>query len=315
MRRTPKAPPARLEDAVVGGITFPWARSEPHPMAPPEKPYRFNEDQLLELRAGLELRTNIMLAGPTGCGKTSLPTQLAARLGQPLVRFNMDGETRVSHLRGQQRPAAEDGVLTLKFSAGDFAEAMRRGWWVLLDEIDAASPNVLFVLQAALEEGRRTLHVPETGETIHAHEDHVVFATGNTVGYRSTSRARHAGTHPLNTAFLDRFGMVIAVDYPQQAEEFERVKCHAPGLADPLVDAITRVAAKCREDKDFRADFSTRRCIQWARLCEVYDVASKGKRDLFEKAFEATVVRKLESPGDAKVAREVFQRLTARRRA
>jgi len=290
----------------IEGVPF-EANDTRHPLAPREYPYRFNADQLRELRAGLTLRTNVVLTGPTGCGKTSVVEQLAARLGVPLVRFNCDGETRVSQLRGQNRPATQDGALTLQFNRGDLAKVMDRGWWVLFDEIDAAPPSVLFVLQPVLEENTRRLHIPETGETISAAPGFAVFATGNTIGYRATSRSKHQGTHSLNAAFLDRFGVVMAVDYPSRLEEIDRIKCHVPDLPEPLIDAIARVAEKCRTDDKFRSDFSTRRAIQWARLAE----ALGHSRDNFVRAFEATVLRKLESPTDATVAREVLQRVTA----
>lgn len=269
---------------------------------PPARPYRFNEAIVADVAAGLAEGMNIMLTGPTGCGKTSVVSALAALTRNPLVRFNLDGETRVSHLRGQQRPAAQDGVLTLAFSPGDMAVAMTRGWWVVLDEFDMGLPSVLAVLQPVLEEDRRTLHVPETGESVVAAEGFAIFATGNTVGYRATSRSRHAGTNPLNAATLDRFGMVLAVDYPDRLEEIERVHVNVPGCPAELIDGVCRVAEELRRDEKFRADFSTRRLVQWARLIVRldYDVL---------RASELAVVRKLESATDAKVTREVIRRI------
>lgn len=273
-----------------------------HPYAPNPIPYRFPKEIVQDIDTGLKLGMNILLTGPTGCGKTSVVSALAGALNAPLVRFNCDGETRVSNLRGMMKPAAQDGVLTLQFSPGDLAIAMREGYWVLFDEIDAALPSVLFVLQPVLEENRRTLHVPETGETVAASPGFAVFATGNTVGYRASARARHAGTNLMNAAFIDRFGMVIDCAYPDKAEEIERVKCNVPGCPDEYIDGVCRVASELRKDEKFRVDFSTRRCVQWARLIQSYDF------DVL-RAAELAVVRKLESPTDAKVAREVIRRI------
>lgn len=273
----------------------------PHLLAPKPGPYRFSKEVVSEIAAGLALGTNLMLTGPTGCGKTSVIKEIAAVLGRPYVRFNCHGETRVSNLVGMQRPAEKNGVLTLQFNLGDMAVAMKEGYWVLLDEIDAALPSVLFVLQPVLEEGNRTLHIPDTGETIHAHPDFAVFATGNTVGYRSMARARHAGTHSLNAAFLDRFGVVIDCDYPDRLEEIERIRCHVPDLDIASVDAACRVAAHLRSEDKFQSDFSTRRLVQWCKLMEVFGENIR--------AAELAVLRKLESPTDAEVARETIQRL------
>lgn len=40
-------------------------------------------------------RENVILTGGTGVGKTTHVTQLAARVGQPLLRINFNGETRI----------------------------------------------------------------------------------------------------------------------------------------------------------------------------------------------------------------------------
>lgn len=274
-----------------------------HPLAPEKRPFIFPVEQVRDVAIATKLGMNIMLTGPTGCGKTALPRAVCAELGEPMIRFNCDGETRVSNLRGMNIPAAKDGVLTLKFSAGDLAICMREGYKVLLDEIDAALPSVRFVLQSVLEEDNRTLHIPETNETIVAADGFGIFATGNTIGYRASSRAQHAGTTSMNAAFLDRFGMVIACDYPSRADEFKRVKVNVPACDDDMIDGICRCAEELRSDEKFKSDFSTRRCIQWARL-----VAEYGSSEVL-RASELACVRKLELATDAKVAREIIARI------
>lgn len=291
-----------VEEIDVVGEKF-SKRLDTHPNVPKPRPYVFDPKQVKDLRVGINKNMNIMLTGPTGCGKTSVVGALAAMVGAPLVRFNCDGETRVSNLRGMMKPTSKDGILTLQFSPGDLALCMEEGMWVLFDEIDAALPSVLFVLQSVLEEDRRELHVPETGRTIAGHPDHFrVFATGNTIGFRASARARHAGTNPLNSAFLDRFGMVISCSYPTKDQEFERIRVNVPELESDFIEAIARVADKLRADDRFKVDFSTRRCVQWARLIPEYD------GDILHAA-ELAILRKLESPSDAKVAREVIERV------
>ena len=275
-----------------------------HPMAPTARPYIYDSEQVEDVATGMHLGLNIMLTGPTGCGKTSLPRALCAELGLPLVRFNCDGETRVSNLRGMNMPCAEGGVLTLKFSPGDLALCMQHGWPVLLDEIDAALPSVRFVLQPVLEEGARSLRIPETGETIEAAPGFQIFATGNTIGYRASTRAQYSGTSPVNAAFLDRFGMVIACDYPDRKAEKARILANVPDLPEELADGIARVADLVRTDDQFTSDFSTRRCVQWAKLMVAY-----GSHGAELRAAKLAVLRKLESAADAKVARETICRI------
>lgn len=301
---------------IAPGIAFPKGPSSGG-RVPKARPYRFIPKLVEEIAIAVRINLNVMLVGPAGCGKTSLPVQVAAHAGYSCVRFNLNGETRVAHLRGQQRPAAEDGVLTLAFTPGLLAEAMRAGWWVILDELDAAPPPVLFVLQPVLEEGNRTLDIPETGERVDAHPDFRVFATSNTVGFRSRARGRHAGTNIMNTALVDRFGMLIGVDYPSRTDENEIVRIHAPGLAKTpegkiIIDGCCRVAEKLRGDDRFKADFSTRRVIQWVQLIEQFPVANhKATKSLpwdVLRAANLAALRKFESPTDAKVAYEIVCR-------
>jgi MoxR-like ATPase len=285
------------------GIVMPKRTGDAHPLAPTARPFIFPTEQVRDVAVAMELGLNIMLTGPTGCGKTALPRAICAQLNRPMIRFNCDGETRVSNLRGMNVPCAKDGVLSLTFNPGDLAVCMKEGYVVMFDEIDAALAGVRFVMQPVLEEDNRTLHIPETGETIVAHDNFQVFATGNTVGYRSNTRASYSGTNSLNAAFLDRFGMVISCDYPERAEEFERVKVNVPECDEDAIDGICRVADELRGDEKFRSDFSTRRCIQWARLVTKLGV------DKIVHASELSVCRKLESPTDAKVAREMIARI------
>lgn len=272
---------------------------------PAIKPYVFGEREVSQIAVGVKLGLNVCLTGPTGCGKTTLPTMLAAFLGHPMIRFNCHGETRVSTMVGLDRPVAKDGVLTLQFSERALVRAMRRGYWVLFDEIDAALPSVLFVLQSVLEEDNRRVFIPELDEEVQAAEGFQIFATGNTIGYRAGARAAHNGTNPLNDAFVDRFGMVIACDYPSKDEEVKRVHANVPSCEELVIEAICRVANELRADTTFRSDFSTRRCVQWARL-----VPEMGGAAAIFDAAECAVARKMRNPSDAKVFREVLQRVT-----
>lgn len=309
-KRKPRRVAAKPKEIEIPGtgIKMQYNADPPDPEEVPKRfPYIFNREQVEELAIGVKLDANMALTGPTGCGKTSVVAALAAVTNNSLVRFNMNGETRVSHIVGMNKPVATEHGLGLEFSLGAFAEAMQEGKWTLLDEMDSCLQSVAMVLQAALEEGNRRLFIPETGEVIHAHPNFRMFATGNTIGYRATARMRHAGTNPMNDAMLDRFGIVIAVDYPERLEEIERVKANCPDVEEIIIDGICRCAEDLRKDDKFRSDFSTRRCVQWARLFNHLPEEDMIERVL--RASEMAVVRKMTSPTDAAVAREVIRRI------
>lgn len=281
-------------------------------LVPSVKPYIFDRLMTQEIAIAVEHDLNVLLTGPTGCGKTSVIAAIAALCNVPLIRFNLDGETRVSSLRGQQRPAPVEGVLSLAFYPGALVSAMKAGHWVLLDEIDAALPAVVMMLQPVLEEGR-AMFVPELNETIHAHPDFRVFATGNTVGWRASHRTHHAGTNAMNDAFLDRFGAVMDVGYPDKDTEVKRVRANCPEADDLLIEGVCRAAAELRQDKAFKSDFSTRRCIQWVHMTTALAKSPTStpaeKAEAVLRAADITCVRKMTSAVDVKVSREVIRRI------
>ena len=284
--------------------------AEPHPLAPHERPFVFDKNLVEQVAAAVALDKNTMITGPSGCGKTQLIMQIARVLGFPCIRFNFNGDTRASHLVGQQRPAMVDGVMSLQFCEGDAVQAARHGYWLYLDEIDMASPHVLGALHPLLEEGNRTIHIPETGETVQAHEDFRVFAAGNTVGVRRRHASRFAGTTSLNSALLGRFGFVIDTDYPEFEDETKRVLAHLPEPADEDARAaqelhakgVCMVAQTIRQDPSFQSEFSTRGLIQWAQVIE-----QMGDSHV---AFELSVLNKLTNESDVLTAKlavmEVF---------
>jgi len=110
--------------------------------------YQFPAEAAFLIHA-INYQENVMIVGPTGTGKSSLIMQLAAQTNTPLRRCNLNGETTVSDFLGLWTVCGKEMV----YSEGILPTSMRNGDWLLLDEIDAALPQILFVLQSVLEEG------------------------------------------------------------------------------------------------------------------------------------------------------------------
>ena len=159
------------------------------------------------LRQSLEDGERVLLTGPTGSGKSSLVRELCARHQKPFMRINLNGETSVADIVGGWRVRGKD----MTFQYGPIPEAMKIGAWLCLDELDAALPQVLFVLQALLEDGGK-LFISDTNEWITPHPEFRLVATANTIG-KGDDSGMYAGTNVLNEAFLDRFHAVFEVDY------------------------------------------------------------------------------------------------------
>jgi len=164
-----------------------------------------------------------------------------------------------------------DGILT---------DAMRQGHWLLLDEINAALPEILFVLHSILDDDRVLILDEKDKELVIPHPDFRLFAAMN-------PESDYAGTKELNKALLDRFPIILDTDYPGQIKEKEIVKKHT-NLPQVFVDRLIKVGTVLREKNndpktDLMCPISTRLLIQWAHLCKSLGVKESAEVCLLPK--------------------------------
>jgi len=93
----------------------------------------------------------LLLEGSPGIGKTSLVEALAARLRQPVTRINLSDQTDVAELFGSDLPVEGGAVGQFAWRNGPFLNALQRGDWILLDELNLASQSVLEGLNAVFD--------------------------------------------------------------------------------------------------------------------------------------------------------------------
>lgn len=136
----------------------------------------------------------VLLQGDTSVGKTSLITYLAKITGHVCVRINNHEHTDLQEYVGNYI-ADETGKLV--FQEGILVNAMRKGHWVILDELNLAPSDVLEALNRVLDDNRE-LFITETQQVVKAHERFMLFATQNPPGL-------YGGRKVLSRAFRNRF--------------------------------------------------------------------------------------------------------------
>ena len=149
---------------------------------------------------------------------------LAMRTGHRCVRVNNHEHTDIAEYLGSYTTSSTDndeseggegadgssggggGGGGLEWRDGVLVQALRRGDWIILDELNLAPSEVLEALNRLLDDNRELL-LPETQEIVKPAPGFLVFATQNPPG-------SYGGRKPLSRAFRNRFLEVHVGDLP-----------------------------------------------------------------------------------------------------
>lgn len=145
----------------------------------------------------------VFLSGPAGCGKNVMCKQIAEAMG--LEFFFSNAVTQEYKITGF---IDANG----KYQETQFYKAFTEGGVFMLDEIDASTPEVLVLLNAAI--ANHYFDFP-TGR-FEAHENFRIIAAGNTYG--TGADAEYTGRFQLDASSLDRFA-ILDVTYDKNIEK------------------------------------------------------------------------------------------------
>ncbi|CAI5759429.1 unnamed protein product [Candida verbasci] len=271
-----------------------WMKHGPNEIVP--QPHYiitpFVEKNMLNLvRATAGRRFPVLIQGPTSAGKTSMINYLASITGHNFVRINNHEHTDLQEYLGTY---VSDSSGKLVFKEGILVEALRKGYWIVLDELNLAPSDVLEALNRLLDDNRE-LFVPETQEIITPHPDFMLFATQNPPGL-------YGGRKMLSRAFRNRFLELNFDDIPQdELEIILRERCKiAPSYGKNIVEVYRQLSVQRQSTRLFeqKNSFATLRDLfRWALRDAVgyEELAANGYMLLAErvrKEDEKEVVRK-----------------------
>jgi cobaltochelatase CobS len=233
--------------------------------------YVFDPDTTLAILAGFAFNRRVMVQGYHGTGKSTHIEQVAARLNWPCIRINLDAHISRIDLIGRDAIVLRDGLQVTEFREGLLPWALQRPVALVFDEYDAGRPDVMFVIQRVLEtEGKLTLL--DQNRVIRPNKYFRLFATANTVGLGDTSGLYH-GTQAINQGQMDRWNLVVALNYLPHATETEIVRKKVPELTEKLASDMVRVADLTRQgfiNGDISTVMSPRTVITWAQNTQIF---------------------------------------------
>ncbi len=157
-----------------------------------------------QLLIGLFAGGHCLLEGVPGLGKTLLVRSLGEALDLPFRRVQFTPDLMPSDILGTELLEEDHGTgkRHFRFQPGPIFTSL-----LLADELNRTPPKT----QAALLEAMQERTVSYAGVTHILPAPFFVLATQNPL--------EQAGTYPLPEAQLDRFLLLVRVDYPSAAEE------------------------------------------------------------------------------------------------
>lgn len=261
----------------------------------------------IQLMDGIMAGDHQLLFGPTGVGKTSIILNIAARIGQPVIRLNFTGQVSISDVVGSI--GIVDGCTV--WNDGPLPRAMRSGSWLCLDEFDFCDPSVASIFYPVLEAKSKLCLKEHDGEIIEAHPNFRLFATGNSIG-GGDKDGEYVGTQPLNAALLNRFsghGSVLNIQPMKSKQEREVLQKRMPTMPTRLIKRFCDMASRLRHGDGqvppMIPTFSTRELINWGKKTMLY-------RDAL-KAAEITFLPLVKDHGTKKEIEKVIQLVFGKR--
>jgi DNA-binding transcriptional regulator YdaS (Cro superfamily) len=207
---------------------------------------------------------NIMMVGPTGCGKTQAAKALPQATGRPFFYFNL-GATQDPRSTLIGNTHFKDGQTTFDESA--FVKAIQtENAVILLDELSRAHPEAWNILMTVLDDGQRYLRLDEDVNT-----PTIIVASGVSFIATANIGTEYTSTRVLDRALMDRFEIIEVDILSLEREQALLTLRYGNVISSNLIYAVADIADSTR--KEWRSEegklttmVSTRMTV---RVCEL----------------------------------------------
>jgi len=217
---------------------------------------------------------NILMIGPTGCGKTLAAQTVARVFNRPFFYFNM-GSTQDarSALIGNTHFEKDTGTI---FSESTFVRAIQTpNAVILLDEISRAHHDAANIMMTVLDILQRYLRLDERKDTaiVKVAEGVCFIGTAN-IGNQYTA------TRVMDRALMDRFSVKVEMNFLDKQSELQlMINRYEIDTRDTdilnTISSICDIAAHTR-DQFQKEDGKITNFVSTRAVCEMVELAKDG---------------------------------------
>ncbi|MFC1718517.1 AAA family ATPase [Candidatus Poribacteria bacterium] len=224
---------------------------------------------------------SLLMVGESGVGKSKMIQYLAQETNTPLLNACGHNEITVENLLGTMTVVNGNTI----WKDGILPEAMRRGYWMLLDEINSIDPGVMKVINELLDNRRITITVAGEPRMVKAHRDFRFVCTMN-----PPDSPIYKGIEMMSFELMDRFDTVVYLDYLSPETESKLIM-DMTGFSDEVTARkMVQFAGSIRQamkQGEIFATVTTRSLISFCRKAQVFDIRTSADTAILRKMSAA----------------------------